>query len=158
MPVANRDEVVAAARAYLGRPLRHQGRRQALDCVGLVLAVAEDLGLRDQFDTLIQRTDYGHYGPQQVDGAVVRECARRLVSVLADTNPLTIANALDPGRVLVLRAPHVACHAGIVSQLESGPGMIHAYPPSRKVVEHRIDAAWLGRIAGVFAFPEVAGG
>jgi len=153
MRVVNRDDIVAVARAYLGTRFRHQGRRAALDCVGLALAVAEDLGLLDRFGTLIRREDYGHYGSQPVDGPVLRECERRLVRL--HYAPEALISVLEPGQVLALRAPFVPCHAGIVSQLEFGPGVIHAYPPSGGVVEHLLDARWLKRIAGVFWFPEV---
>jgi hypothetical protein len=153
MRVVNGDDIVVAARAYLGTRFRHQGRRRSLDCVGLVLSVAEDLGLLDRFGSLIRREDYGHYGPQPVDGAVLRECEKRLVRLTYSAN--SVATTLEPGQVLVLRAPFVPCHAGIATQLEFGPGVVHAYPPSGGVVENLLDAAWLRRIAGVFWFPEV---
>ena len=53
--------VVATARRYLNLPTRHQGRTDATDCVGLVLAVAEDLALLDVAGVPILRAQYANY-------------------------------------------------------------------------------------------------
>jgi cell wall-associated NlpC family hydrolase len=150
-----RADVVDAARRYLGAPLRHQGRyHRAFDCVGLVLAVAEDLALTDVDGRPIRRTDYDRYGPQPVDRAVERECARRLLPGTLDA-----LDALGAGDVVTLRAPFAVCHVGIISRLEAGDAgdlaVIHAWPGAHKVVEHRIDDAWFRRISAVFQFPTV---
>jgi hypothetical protein len=153
-----RADIVAAARKYLGRPLCHQGRADAFDCVGLVLAVAEDLGLADTNSRPIHRTDYANYSRQPIDGFVHDECVRRLTArnLSWPESPFYFLRAsLAPGDVLTLRLPTVPCHTAIVSQLRGEPAVIHAYTPARKVVEHRIDDAWLRRIAGVFSFPGV---
>jgi cell wall-associated NlpC family hydrolase len=151
-----RADIVAAARRYLGAPLRHQGRyHRAFDCVGLVLAVAEDLALTDVDGKPIRRTDYDRYGPQPVDRAVETECARRLAPGTLDT--VDVLGALGAGDVVTLRAPFAVCHVGIISRLEAGDAgdlaVIHAWPGARKVVEHRIDETWIRRISAVFRFP-----
>jgi len=149
--VTTREEIVAAARAYLGAPLRHQGRYQTFDCVGLVLAVAEDLALTDRDGRLIHRADYGRYGPQPVDGGVEREVALRL-----SRREFKSIIEIEPGDVLVLRAPRVVCHTAIASLLPTGEiGMIHAYRPAKKVIEHHLDESWIRRISSVFYFPTV---
>ena len=145
--MATRTEIVVAARKYLGFPMRHQGRLSALDCVGLVLAVAEDLELVDIRGVPIRRNDYLQYGPQPVNAFVHDECARRL---------LACPTPIGPGDVLTLRVPLIPCHVAIVSEIPGqGLGIIHAYAESQNVVEHRLDEAWRNRIVGAFSFPGV---
>jgi len=151
-------DVVAAARKYLGLPIRHQGRTDALDCVGLVLAVAEDLALLDVSGQPILRAQYANYPSQPVNAFVHSECIRRLdvrmVPTLRDS--LTkVRHELEPGNIVTIRLPSVPCHTAIVTWLYREPGIIHAYSPVGKVVEHRLDQHWIHRIAGVFAFPDV---
>jgi hypothetical protein len=152
-------EVVAAARGYLGRRTQHQGRIGTFDCVGLVLAVAEDLGLVDVFGCPILRSDYANYSPQPADAFVEQECRRRLLQTLRPVSNLSaLRAALAPGEVLTLRVPTIPCHLGIVSTILSEPAVVHAYAGADKVVEHRLDDAWLRRISAVFGFPGVQDG
>jgi cell wall-associated NlpC family hydrolase len=152
-------DIIAAARRYIGSPLRHQGRFRALDCVGLVLAVADDLGLVDVHGKPIKRADYANYPAQPVDDEVQREIAARLEVVATGrdlpSHPADIAELLRVADAVTLRVPLIPCHAGIVSTVAGKPGLIHAYSTARKVIEHRFDAAWLRRIAGVFRFPGI---
>jgi cell wall-associated NlpC family hydrolase len=114
----------------------HQGRNRAgIDCIGLVIAVAHDLGI-STYDI----TDYGRIP----DGRRLRnEMARQLQSV--GRRPALA------GDVLLMRFERTPIHAGIAT----GGGMIHAYANMRRVVEHRIDATWWGRVVEVFAYREV---
>lgn len=135
-----RSAIVACARTYLGTPFKHQGRIRglALDCVGLPICVARDLGLNVP--------DYNNYGAQQIDGQVLRECKKHLIEIDIE--------AMQPGDVICCRIP-IPSHTAIVSDLPPGLGMIHAYASNGKVVEHTIDFHWRKRIAGVFLFPGV---
>lgn len=148
-------DIVTAARKYLGTPLRHQGRFRALDCVGLVLAVADELALTDIHGKPIKRADYVNYSAQPVDGAVQDEIAYRLIVSAVSPDLEALAASLQPGDVVTLRVPLIPCHVGIVSTITGRPGLIHAYSTARKVVEHRFDATWLRRVAGVFRFPGI---
>ena len=52
---ADPDAIIAAARAWLGVPWRHQGRtRQGVDCAGLVVLVGREFGLA-AYDTFAFR-------------------------------------------------------------------------------------------------------
>ena len=140
LPEASAHPMVAAARRYLGVRFRHQGRSpiHGLDCLGLLVAVAEDCGLEHHgrraasFDA----TDYGHIP----DAARLSDGLRALMRVV---DPVTMA----AGDVLLLRIDGNAQHVGIVGDYPPhGFSLIHAYAPARRVVEHRLDAGWQERI------------
>ena len=143
------EKIIAAARKYVGTPWMHQGRVTSLDCVGLALAVAQDLVLRDNAGQPILRTDYVNYARQPRDNFLEDECARRLIArPLAD---------MAPGMLAILRAP--LCHAGIVASVSHNGvpeylTLIHAHA-LRKIAEHRIDEIWRSRIVACFDFPEL---
>jgi hypothetical protein len=41
-----RSQIVAKAKSFIGTPWKHQGRtRRSVDCVGLVVAIADELGV-----------------------------------------------------------------------------------------------------------------
>lgn len=133
-----RADVVAAARAWLGTPFRHQGRLRGrgCDCAGLLIGVAHDLGLSD-FDF----TAYGHL-PHA-------DTLRRLCD--AHMRPIPIADA-RPGDVLLMRWVDEPQHLAIVTDI----GVIHAYASARKVTEHGMDDAWRRRIVAAYALPGVS--
>jgi NlpC/P60 family putative phage cell wall peptidase len=140
--MVTRQQIVSEARRWRGTPFQHQGRLRGVgvDCVGLVLCVARDLGLGDWCE------DYNAYSSQPVSDAVLTECRRRL---LEKTVSMTL-----PGDVLCFRLPRFGTHVGIVTGCMGFPGIVHAYSggPGR-VVEHFVDAKWRRRIAAAFAFP-----
>lgn len=135
-----RSQIVECARTYLGTPFQHQGRIRglALDCVGLPICVARDLG--------IDIPNYVNYDPEPADDTVLRECKKNLREI--DETQMKF------GDILCLRVP-VPCHVAIVTELMGYTSIIHAYSPNMKVVEHVLDIKWRRRIAGVFQFPEV---
>ena len=147
--MATRADIVRKAREYLGTPFQHQGRRkgQALDCVGLILCVADDLGLADKENVLFQRMDYYDYGPQPIGRFVHEECVKRL-------NQKSVLD-IKPGDALTLRIPTDPCHTAIVAEIPGqGLSMIHCYEGGQaKCIEHRIDERWHNRIVGAFEFP-----
>jgi cell wall-associated NlpC family hydrolase len=136
-----RDLIVAKAREYLGVRWAHQGRTtRGLDCAGLVIVVARDLGLTD-FDTR-------DYDRQATDETMLRICREQL-------QPIPRGN-IAPGDVLVT-AWDKQRHIGFVGNHPAGGlTMIHAYLPSKKVVEMRLDERMLARVVGSFRFPGVA--
>lgn len=133
-------DVIAAARAYLGVRFRHQGRSMtSLDCAGLIVRVAHDLEITD-FDY----TAYGH----EPDG-------RTLHAILARELDEMAPGDMRIGDVVFMAFQAFPQHLGIL-----GPGgkpfsLIHAYAPARKVIEHRFDDEWMGRIRNVYRFGQV---
>jgi NlpC/P60 family putative phage cell wall peptidase len=147
----SRELVVIRARSYVGSPFVHQGRQlgRGIDCVGLVLCVAEDLGLRDSAGVPFLRGDYVSYSAQPVDRFVHEECIKRL----------TVKAPLDEllaGDVLSMRVPHLPTHLAIIAIRSGVQYVIHAYNGNGKVVEHVLSEPWRRRIVGSFSFPEVA--
>lgn len=146
-----RADIVRVARGYVGTPFAHQGRQRGrgVDCVGLVLCVAEDLGLKDKAGIPLKRADYYDYGPLPAERFVHDQAVRRLIA-----KPL---DSLADGDVVTMRVPHLPTHAAIICERKGELYMVHAYSGGpAKVVEHILSGPWYRRIVGVFSFPGVA--
>ncbi len=131
-------DIIAAARACLGTPFRHQGRipGSALDCAGLVVAVAEAIGAE-----YIDQVGYGRV-PAENQLAMALEnqpCLARVASCL-------------PGDVLLLSFGGEPQHLAI----SAGTTLIHAWETIGRVCEHRFDARWRSRVVQVYRFAGVA--
>lgn len=128
--------IVKAARAYIGVPFKHRGRTYGgLDCAGLIWRAYADHG--------VILPDVRIYGREPhkngLEGAVFA----------AFGNPA--ARAPEPGDVLLMRFEREPHHLGIVGDYaHGGLSLIHAYGTAGKVVEHRLDEAWRGRIVAVY--------
>jgi len=160
-----REDVIAKAREFLGTPLHHQGRIKGkrIDCVGLVLCVAEELGLLDKNGNPLRGRDHLNYGPQPL-GNLVHETAKARLALKWEAAQKIPMPAIAPGDVLTIRNPNAACHAGIASEINGSLAIIHAYAsgPARpgprnkqRVCEHVLDARWRARVEGIFEFPGV---
>ena len=138
----NADDVVAAARAYLGVPFAHQGRtRHGLDCLGLLVCVAKDLALKHQTGLLADADElgYSHYPDSE-----------RLKTGLEQY--LKPSDTLIAGNVVLMRVDSHERHLGLIGGY-SGAGehsMIHAYAPARKVVEHHLSQEWRENITRIY--------
>lgn len=134
------QRIVVEARSYLGVRWLHQGRtREGIDCIGLPILVAQKV-----FGTKFDATGYAR---QASDETMLRLCKELLARVPR--------NALEPGDVLVFGMDNQR-HAAVVGDYPH-PGevsIIHAYAPSRKVVEQRLEETWRSRILGAFRFDE----
>lgn len=140
--MTTRADIVTCARTWLGTRFHHQGRVKGVgcDCAGLVVGVAREMGLSD-FDV----TGYARLP----DGEYLRSlCEKHMTRVrFAD---------IKTGDVLLLRFADHPQHLAIVGDYtHGGMSMIHAYAPSKKVVETRIDGAWWDRAVGVYRLPGV---
>lgn len=132
---ANRTDVVAAARAKLGAAFRHQARGpDAYDCVGVVIAIANELGLSN-FDI---RTYTRQPNPEQM---------RALLE--ANLDYVRWGEVL-PGDVLWFRAPDPQ-HLAVVSQINPMQ-MVHAFARTQRVVETGVDRFWRDRLVACFRY------
>lgn len=135
------EDVVTAARKYLGVRYQHQGRtRHGLDCAGLVVRVVHDLGV-SEFDS----RDYGRQpDPARMWATLRLNCAELPRSDWA------------PGCLAFMHFQGHPMHLGIITPHPQGWGLIHALATSRKVVEHRLDSEWDSRIVAAFTLPGTA--
>lgn len=133
--MVTRADIVSTARSFAGARWHHQGRnRSGIDCVGLVLATAWELGL-----TAI---DYDGYG-RIPDGAML----------LAELDKhMDRTDVHQSGDVLLMRFEQQPQHVAIVTDI----GIIHAHAMMRKVVEHGLDDWWSSRIVGAYAWRGIA--
>lgn len=135
--------IVAAARAEIGTPFRHQGRisGKSLDCAGLVLMVADAIGAN--------YIDQQGYSRHPSDG---------LLESALDSQPCLVRvplSDMQAGDVLLMKfsgdPQHLAIFAGW-SDAYRGEGIIHAWLQARKVCEHVLSDEWRGRIVRVYRF------
>ena len=148
--------IFTKAREYVGTPFHQQGRVKGLgmDCVGIMLCVGEDLGLRYKDGRPIRRFDYMNYGLYPV----LDEMQREMKKIFTE-KPLA---EISPGDILTMRAPFLVHHIAIVSELQGGLGIIHAYGSENvsrngrgRVSEHPLSQLWKSRIASVFSYSAV---
>lgn len=136
-----RDDIVAAARSFMGVPFQHQGRTRAgIDCIGLVLNVGWQLGFLPR--------DYDVQGYSRIpDGRLFAECDRLLVAIPAPVY----------GCVVTMRFDGEPQHVGIVGEHKGHPTLIHALwdrdRKRSKVIETRLTPPWPARIVGCFDAP-----
>ena len=138
-----RISIAKQARGWLGTPFKHQGRVKGVgvDCLGLLVGVAQELDLRDgqgrslaQFDAL----DYGHMPDE-----------KRLWAGLCNSLCL-LKDGQDDAVIALFAIDGTARHLGVLACDQAYPTVIHAYAPARKVVEHRLDEMWERRIVSRF--------
>lgn len=129
------SDVVAAARAWVGAPYRHQGRsRMGVDCIGLVIVVVKELGL------LPPEQPPSNYTRRPRDGELEAYVARHCIPI---ENP-------EAGCMVLMRwAPRApASHVGILTP----DNLIHAYGGNAKVVEHGFRSKWPARVHSFWRF------
>lgn len=139
--VMGRD-VADAARTWIGTPFVHQGRLKGVgvDCVGLVIGVARELGLTDY--------DFNAYGMQPDPRVLMREVEANLQAV-----PLGDAQA---GDVLLFRFEREPQHFAIVVDTAASPWQIvHAHRKVGRCVQHGMDEIWRRRLLGAYRFPGI---
>ena len=141
-----RAELVAAARGWVGVPWQHQGRsRSGVDCGGLLIELARELGLAD--------VDVGAY-PMSADGHTLRALCREHM------RPITLAE-LQPGDAVLVRfrPPLPESHVALVTDYRHGGlALLHALNrgDAGRVIEHRLDPYWRSLIVAGYQLPGVS--
>lgn len=135
-----RQRIVDTARRYVGTPFRHQGRGAGgLDCVGLLIAIARDLGL--------PHPDVTGYTRRAEGMGFLSHFQRQLQEI-----PLSEAG---PGDVLVFVETVYPCHTGLCSERHGAPHLIHAHAPRRLVIEEPFEGVWRQKLRFAFRFPNL---
>ena len=135
------DDIIIAARSALGIPFQHQGRTSSgMDCVGLLLYVADRLG--------IEYTDVSGYSRRPSGGLIESTFDAHVESgTLLRIDP----DRMQSGDFLMMRFGRDPQHLAIFT----GSTIVHAYETVGKVAEHRLDEAWERRIVRVYRFTGV---
>lgn len=133
----DRPTIIATARTWLGTRFHHQGRLKGVgvDCVGVIIGVAHELGISD-FDV----TGYGH-----------RPDSRELEMLCHEKMAAIPIGHARPADVLLFNIEGQPQHLAFMTDA----GMLHAYAPLRRVVEHRIDDGWAARLVAAFQLPGI---
>lgn len=129
------EHIIEVARTYMGVPYLHQGRNRAgLDCIGLIVCVARDLGMDVQ--------DMDRYTTDPEPEKLMAGLAGHLQEI-----PIGEAAIGDVG---LFRVKVIPQHTAILTDV----GMIHAYssPSANRVVEHGI-SNWAERMVAAYRFP-----
>lgn len=142
------QNIVTHARGWIGTPFHHQARLKGkgCDCLGLIVGVVDELGLKDKHGQPLSGYDEVTYS-KEPDGAYLTE---KLASLLAEV-PFA---ETQPGDLALFNVRDNPQHMAILSDYEGGMGMIHSYAPARRVVEHRLDDDWKQRLAKVFRWQQ----
>jgi NlpC/P60 family putative phage cell wall peptidase len=133
-----RSDIVAEARRWVGTPYHHLGRvmGHGVDCYGVIEMVGRALG--------IPVPDGLTYSRLPDEKELLRNMDLYAVNI-------PVAEA-QPGDIILLPYDKKIRHMAILTD----KGMIHAYEPVGKVVEHSIDRAWKGLIRRAYQYPGVA--
>lgn len=136
-----REDLIRTARSYLGTPWVHQGRVKGagVDCGGLLIGVAQELGL-----LTFEERAYGRIP----DGHMLRAVCE------AYLQRIDVAE-LRPGDVLLMRFKEHPQHLALLGELGGRQTLIHAYSAAGRVVEHGLDEVWRARIVAAYRFPGV---
>lgn len=130
------DHIIIAARSALGIPFRHQGRSDAgLDCAGLLIYVADCLGVECIDVSGYSRRPFGGQLEEALETHVERGILRRI-------SP----DKMQSGDFLMMRFGRDPQHLAILA----GDNIIHSYLQVGKVCEHRLDDEWRARIVRVY--------
>ena len=144
--MTTRTEVVQAARAWLDTPFHHQARLKGVgvDCVGLVIGVARELGL------IAPDFDVAAY-PRTPDGVSLMH----LVNL--HMRPLSDDEDMQPGDVVVVRFDRDPQHLGILGDYRHGGlSIIHAAAMPGRVIETRLMFSRSMQFVAAFALPGIA--
>ncbi len=148
------QDIVDEARTWLGTAFHHQGRVKktvhmngGCDCLGLIVGVCEAL---DIVSPLCAGKALASFDKQNYSR---RPDGEKLKQVLCDVLPLRAIEAVRPSDIVLFKIRDLPQHVGIVSDYDEvgQHGIIHAYAPAGKVVEHRLDEQWRAQIVACFA-------
>ena len=145
-------KIVREARSWIGTNYHHQGRlkqtkshKGGVDCIGLIMEVANSLKIKGADNKPIKDFDHINYSAIP-DGKTLQDFMdKHLISIEIDN--------IKDGDVLLLKLFKDPQHVGIkASNAQGNSTMIHCYSGSKQVVEHNISEAWQKMLVAVYRF------
>jgi NlpC/P60 family putative phage cell wall peptidase len=148
--MASRDEIVAAARAWIGTPYRHQGALKGVgcDCLGLLIGVWREVGGGDQPSRSALRLDEaGAVPPYTPDWAEAMGRETFVEGLREHLNEIDPSAAREGDLVLFRWRKHLpAKHAAIMTAHDR---MVHSQQHAA-VTEVPVSDWWRRRMAYAF--------
>lgn len=133
----HRTDIVEEARKWLGTPYHHQGRvlGHGVDCYGVIEMVGRTLGV-----PIPQGITYSRIPNEEELIGYMDGYAQRI--------PLESAAM---GDIIILPFKFKMRHMAILTD----KGMLHAYEPEGRVIEHAVDAKWRRLFRRAYQYPGV---
>lgn len=132
------------AKTLLGVKFEHMGRSvHGMDCVGVIVHVANTLGLTVR--------DSPHYGREPARNNNAFQLAEYLERNFGP--PVKRPYGVNDVVMMKLRPRFDPAHVGIIAPHRYGLALIHAYGEVGKVVYHRVDETWHSRIIQAYQWP-----
>lgn len=142
-------DIVAHARTLCGVRFAHQGRtREGLDCLGFLMLIAEEMGLRFD-DASVFVLDVPSYGARPDTQLLQHKLGTHLTPIAREQ--------LRPADIALMKIDGLPRHLALISDYPFAGelGMIHAYAPARQVVEHRYDREWQRSTYAAYRLPQL---
>jgi len=141
--VSDPNQIVAAARSWLGTPYHDQASLKGVgcDCLGLARGVWREIVGPEPFPIPPYSRDWGEVGPREVLAEGVRRVMREIDPSDGRAGTLLLFR---------MRPQAIAKHVGV---LVAPDRFIHAYE-RLGVIEEPLSTAWRRKIAYAFLFPE----
>lgn len=137
MGQVTKQHIVDKAREYLGTKFQHQARLKgvAVDCIGLLVGIAQELDLFNYDNRDYQRRS---------DGTLLMAELKKVMHPIA-------LDAARPGDLLVFWIQPGTKHAQHIG-IKTDKGLIHTHEGVGKVVETPLSGNWPRRLKYAFAF------
>jgi hypothetical protein len=151
------DTFFYTARRWLHTPFLHQGRKRAssdasggVDCLGLLMGIAGELGLKDKRGLPLVASDQLEYSKFPDGGKLAQALGETLHEIPLDT--------LRPGDIGLFIWDASPRHLGMFMPYPAPEelGLLHAYAPARAVIEHRLTPEWHARLYAAYRLPCIA--
>ena len=139
--VLRRRDIVQAARNWIGTPYRHQGRgRAGLDCVGLLVEVANDMGHPVDAPTA--------YSNQPQGWQLLVPCDAQLWKPARQ-------DRIIPGDLAVFNgwSPNEPQHFAFIGHSPHGMTIIHSFSKFARVLEQPWNRLWEKKFHGLYNLP-----
>ena len=146
------EQIAAQARTWLGTRYHHQGRLKksargpgGVDCIGLIIGIAEELGIQDGNGNPIVQADEKNYSMHPEKG--------RLVGAISSHMREVPIQNMAVGDILLFKTFKDPQHVGLLTQYPGGgPGLIHCNSSAGMVVEQPFSMTWVKMLTHVYRF------